>query len=428
MANAREVALKVLYACHRQGAWADGALKRELDKAKLDSRDAALASYLVYGALQNQLLLDHYLAAFCTRGLENLEPRVLDILRLGAYQLLMMDKIPPMAAVNESVELAKRHAKNPKTTGFVNAVLRNIDRSRDNLPALPGDLMERLSIQYSHPLWLVEEFAAQVGMDELEDLLCADNAPAPITAQVNTLKTTAPDLAQRLEGEGVTAQEHWLSDCLTLEDTGNLERLPAFQEGLFYIQDPAAKLAVLAAQPKAGERVLDLCAAPGGKTFAAAIAMKNQGRILSRDIYPRKVEALAASADRLGLTCVETAVGDATAPIEGPFDLVIADVPCSGLGIIRKKPDIRYKDPDEFQGLLPIQAAILENAAKAVAPKGRLLYATCTLRREENEQQVERFLSEHKDFSLTKQETLWPHRRGTDGFFYALLERRCAHG
>ena len=411
MANSREIALNVLWACHTQGAWADGALKKELAKARLDSRDAALASRLVYGTLQDQLLLDYYLSPFCARGLDKLEPRVLDILRLGAYQLLRMDKIPAMAAVNESVELTKRRCKNPRTAGFVNAVLRNVDRSRHQLPALPQDPMER-------------EFAAQVGEEELEALLAADNAPAPITAQVNTLKISPQALVRRLEGEGVQATVHWLPDCLELADTGALEQLPSFQEGLFYIQDPAAKLAVLAAQPKAGERVLDLCAAPGGKSFAAAIAMGGQGHILSRDIYPRKVDALAAAARRLGLSCIQTAVADATGKVEGRFDLVIADVPCSGLGIIRKKPDIRYKDPAQFAQLPPIQRAILENVAGAVESGGRLLYATCTLRREENGDQVARFLAGRPDFALCAQETLWPHRRGTDGFFYALLTRR----
>lgn len=424
MTNSREVALSVLYACHKQGAWADGALKRELARAALDGRDAALASRLVYGVEQNRLLLDHDLAPLCARGLEGVEPKVLDILRLGAYQLLMMDKIPPMAAVDESVKLAKRYGKSPKAAGFVNAVLRNLDRSRDALPPLPEEPLERLSVQYSHPLWLVKEFASTLGAEETLALLEKNNAPAPITAQVNTLKTTSDALARRLAAQGVEAAPHpWLADCLILEHTGGLEELDAFREGWFYIQDPAAKLAVLAAEPKAGERTLDLCAAPGGKSFAAAIAMGGRGRVVSRDVYPRKVKELAASARRLGLTCVQVETADATQTAGEPADLVIADVPCSGLGIIRKKPDIRYKDPGEFQGLLPIQAAILNNAAGCVAPGGRLLYATCTLRREENEGQVEIFLDKHKNFTVTAMETLWPHRRDTDGFFYAVLTR-----
>lgn len=424
MANARETALNVLLACRRRGAWADEALRRELGRAGLDSRDAALATRLVYGVIQNRLWLDHVLSAFVTRGLDSLDLPVREILRLGAYQLLCMDKIPAMAAVNESVELTKHAARRPKAAGFVNGVLRNLDRNRNHLPPLPQDPVERRSVQYSHPRWLVEELAAQVGEGEIEALLAADNAPAPITAQVNTLKTTPQALAQRLTREGVTARTHWLPGCLELEDTGDLERLEAFREGLFYIQDPAARMAVLAARPRRGERVLDLCAAPGGKSFAAALCMEGEGSVLSRDIYPRKVAALAASAKRLGFSCIRTAVADATAPVEGKFDLVIADVPCSGLGILRKKPDIRDKDPATFPALAQVQRSILENASTAVADGGRLLYATCTLRREENESRVEKFLAAHGDFARTAQETFWPHRRGTDGFFYALLERR----
>lgn len=422
--TAREVALRALYTCHTQGAWADGALPRELDRAKLDSRDAALCSRMVYGVLQNQLLLDYYLSHFVSRPLEQLEGKVRDILRLGAYQLLMLDKVPAMAAVDESVKLAKAHAKNPKAGGFVNAVLRNLDRSRDKLPTLPEEPLERLSVAYSHPRWLVEEFAQTLNGEELEDLLAADNAPAPITAQVNTVKTTQETLARRLAEEGVSVQPHpWQAGCLILERTGALEQLPAFQEGLFYIQDPAARLALLAAGPKPGERVLDLCAAPGGKSFAAAVAMGDQGRVLSRDLYLRKVKELARSAARLDLTSIEAQAGDATRPVEGTWDLIVADVPCSGLGIIRKKPDIRYKDPSGFKDLLPIQAKILDNAAQGVVPGGRVLYATCTLRPQENEEQVKALLDRRKNFTVRTMETLWPHRSGTDGFFYAVLVR-----
>lgn len=425
MGNPREAALLALYSCHCRGGWCDGALHREISRGKLDSRDGALASRLTYGVIQNQLLLDHYLGHFSARPLDQLEPKVLDILRLGGYQLLLTDKIPPMAAVDESVKLAKKYAKNPKTAGFVNAVLRNLDRNRKNLPALPRDLLERLSIQYSHPRWLVEEFVGRLGAEEGEALLAADNAPAPITAQVNTVKTDTATLLALLAAEGVTARAHpWMADCLILENTGDLESLDSFQRGYYYIQDPAARQAVLAAEPKAGELVLDLCAAPGGKSFAAAMAMGDVGQVVSRDVYPRKVRELSAAATRLSLTCVHAQVGDATEPIDRQAALVIADVPCSGLGIIRKKPDIRFKDPATFGELLPLQARILENAARAVAPGGRLLYATCTLRRAENEDQVERFADKAKDFTVKTMETLWPHRTGTDGFFYAVLERQ----
>lgn len=422
MPNSRELALRVLQRCHRQGAWVDEALRQELARGGLDSRDAALTSRLAYGVVQNQLLLDCYLVHFCNIPLEKLSPRVLDILRLGAVQLLFFDRIPAMAAVNESVKLAKQGG-GPKTGGLVNAVLRNLDRSRNALPALPTDPLERLSIQYSHPLWLVKEFANTLGAEETEALLKADNAAAPMAAQVNTLKGTLEDALETLRQEGAVPSATPFPGCLTLENTGNIEKLPSFQQGLFYIQDPAAKEAVLTAAPKPGETVLDLCAAPGGKSFAAAMEMGDFGHIISQDIYPKKVKALAASAARLGLSSIQTRVADARTPVAEVADLVIADVPCSGLGIIRKKPDIRYKDPASFAELLPVQRDILENAAAATRPGGRLLYATCTLRREENEDQVAVFLEKHKDFSLKTAVTRWPHRDGTDGFFYALLVR-----
>lgn len=425
METARSAALAVLKRGRQRGEWANEGLKKVLKG--MDTREAALATRLVYGVLQNRLLLDEYLGKLSSLPLEKLDKTVLDILRLGAYQILFMDQIPVRAAVDEAVKLTKINAKNPKTAGFVNAVLRNLDRRRDTPLTLPQGTWERLSVQYSHPLWLVEEFARQLGGDagQVEALLAVNNTPAPMTVQVNTCKVSAQALAAEWAAEGVSAREHpWLKDCFRLESTGDLEQLGSFQRGLFYVQDPAARWAVLTACPKAGERVLDLCAAPGGKTFAAAVAMGGEGEIVSRDVYPWKVEELQKTAARLGFSNVKAAVGDAKEPVEGQYDLVIADVPCSGLGIIRKKPDIRYKDPAEFAALTPIQTAILDNAGEAVRPGGRLLYATCTLRREENQDRVAAFLRRQDGrFTLTREETLWPHEKGTDGFYYAVLTR-----
>lgn len=436
MATAREVALKALVDCHKHGAWADGALKRELAKAGLDSRDGALASRLCYGVLQQQMYLDFLLSEFSSMPLERMQPVVLDALRLGAYQLLFTDKIPANAAVNESVELVKKFGKNKKAAGFVNGILRNLDRNRAALPPLPEEEIRRLSIQYSHPQWLVKEFLRQLGAEETRQLLECHNGAVAMTAQVNTLKNSAAELRAELEAEGVRVTPHpWLENCFILENTGNLEALEAFRRGGFYIQDPAAKLAVLAAAPKAGERVLDLCAAPGGKSFSAAILMQNQGYLESHDIYPHKVKALRQNALRLGIT-LEAKVMDAREAVEGQFDLVIADVPCSGLGIIRKKPDIRYKDPSDFKELEQIQREILDNAAKLVRVGGRLLYATCTLREAENGAQVAAFRRRTGGFRVEKvplpegvgtvedgMVTLWSHRHGTDGFFFTLLRK-----
>ncbi len=439
--TARETALLALSACERQGAWSDGFLKKTLREAGLDSRDAALATRLCFGVLQNRLLLDFYIGKFSTTRPEKMEIKVRNALRLGVYQMAFMTKIPHNAAVNESVELTKKHCKNPRAAGMVNGVLRNVSRNIDRLPVIEsGSREEYLSIRYSHPLWLVREFTALLGSEEAEALLEADNGQPPITAQINTCRATMEQTLERLAEAGVEAQPHpWLPDCLVLSGTGNLEHLTAFREGLFYIQDPAARLAVEVADPKPGMKVLDACAAPGGKTFASAIQMGGEGEVQSCDIHAHKEKLIQAGAERLGFTCIKTAVMDGKKhhpAFENAFDIVIADVPCSGLGIIRKKPDIRYKDPEPLAGLPAVQSAILDNVATYVKPGGVLLYATCTLLERENSDVVRDFLDRNKDFTLEKFQlpeplgradngmfTFWPQRHGTDGFFIAKLRR-----
>lgn len=432
----REAALLSLSACARQGAWSDGFLKKALREAGLDARDAGLATRLCFGVLQNRMLLDFYLARFCTMKLERLEEKVLECLRLGAYQILYLDRVPDRAAVNESVDLARKYAKNPRAAGLVNGVLRSLARQKECLPEPPGG-----ALRYSHPDWLAEAFSARLGREGALRLMEADNAQPPTCAQVNTCRMTAAEVQERLEAQGVGAAPHpWLADCLLLSGTGSLEQLDVFQAGGCYIQDPAAKLAVLAAGPRAGMRVLDACAAPGGKSFAAAIAMGDRGDILSCDIHPHKRQLIEAGAARLGLHCIRAKTLDAKNCQEeylDMFDLVIADVPCSGLGIIRKKPDIRYKAPEPLEGLPQVQGAILDNVSRYVKPGGVLLYATCTLLERENEGVVHEFLNRWKDFTCDAFQlpgpvgavpegmvTLWPHIHGTDGFFIARLRRK----
>ena len=439
--DAREVALLTLYTCQRQGGWSDGILKKQIAAAKLDSRDAALATNLCFGVVQNQLLLDFYLSKFSSIPLTRMESKILQILRLGVYQMLFLSKIPHSAAVDRSVEMAKQHSKNPRASGMVNAILRNFQRSMDHLPTIPQqDPVEYLSVLYSHPAWLVEELLSILGEEETARFLEANNAQPPITAQVNTTKTSADALTQRLEEAGVSVQPHsWLPDCLILSKTGNLEGLSAFQEGLFYIQDPASRLTVMAADPKPGMQVLDACAAPGGKTFASAVRMGGEGKIVSCDLHPHKKKLIQAGAQRLGFELVEakTADGKQFRPEwENAFDCVLGDAPCSGLGVIRKKPDIRYKDAEPLAQLPEIQAEILENVSRYVKPGGVLLYSTCTILERENGQIVTGFLADHKEFSMEAFElpgpigrvedgqiTLWPHRHGTDGFFMAKLRK-----
>lgn len=439
--NAREAALLALNDCQRQGGWSDAILKKRLADGQLDNRDSALATQLCFGVLQNRLLLDFYLSHFSNLPLKRMEGRMVEALRLGAYQMLFLDKIPHSAAVNTSVELTRKHCKNPRAAGMVNGILRNLERNIDHLPTIPqNDPASYLSTLYSHPEWLVGELLTALGSEETAKLLAADNGPAPITAMANTTKTTVEELAAALEGEGVAAQPHpWLANCLILSKTGSLERLKAFRDGLFYIQDPASKLAALALDPQPGMKVLDCCAAPGGKSFACAIQMEGTGEVVSCDLHPHKKKLIQAGADRLGFHNITpmTADGKVFRPQwESAFDRVLVDAPCSGLGVIRKKPDIRYKDPEPLKDLPQVQRAILDNAARYVKPNGLLVYSTCTLLRRENEEVALSFLESHPDFKAegfplpeyvgdarTGMLTLWPHRQGTDGFFICKLRK-----
>ena len=439
--DAREAAMLALNACQRQGGWSDGALKKQLAAAELSGRDAALATQLCFGVLQNQMLLDFYLSKFSNIPLKRMEGKVVQTLRLGAYQMLFLTRIPHSAAVNSAVTLVKTHCKNPRAAGMVNGILRSMERSLQNMPVIPqGDPVAYLSTLYSHPEWLVKEFILSLGEEETAQLLAADNSQPPTAVMVNTTRTTAEELKTMLEDDHVEAEPHpWLENCLLLHRTGDLERLEAFQQGLFYVQDPASRLAVLAAGAKPGMKVLDCCAAPGGKSFAAAIAMENQGEIVSCDLHPHKKKLIQAGADRLGLTIIspKTADGKVFRPEwENAFDLVLVDAPCSGLGVIRKKPDIRYKDPAPLADLPAVQLDILRNAARYVKPGGTLMYSTCTLLDRENGEVVETFLAENNSYKAEAfplpgpvglvqggSVTLWPHRHGTDGFFISKMRR-----
>ena len=433
--GARETALNVLIACRKEGGWSNGVLKTYTVRDRLDRREAALASRLCYGVLQNRLKLDFYLQQLLTGKVKDLHPAVRDILHLGLYQLLLMDKIPESAAVNESVALTKKYCKKVRSApALVNAVLRRA--AAENLTE-PKSYVEK----YSHPQALVDLLKTYVGKERLERMLQANNEIAPMTVQVNTLKTTAADLAAALEHEGVSVAPHsWLVDCLVLSGTGNLEGLQAFREGLFYVQDPAAKLSVLCAQIPENARVLDCCAAPGGKSFAACIAMGGTGSVTSCDIHEHKIPLIENGAKRLGFENLTAQCHDGA--VYNPawceaMDAVIADVPCSGYGIIRKKPDIRYKDPDSMKQLPALQLEILRNQSRYVKPGGVLLYSTCTLVRAENEGVVEAFLAENHDFTLeplplpavfpqneTGMLALVPGEYDTDGFFIARLRKK----
>ena len=434
--GARETALNVLIACRKEEGWSNGILKEYLSRDKLDGREAALATRLCYGVVQNRLLLDHYLGQLLTGKIKNLHPAVRDILHIGLYQLYKMDKIPQSAAVNESVTLAKKYCRRqPSAPGLVNGVLRNAVRTLGQLKE-PAGWQEK----YSHPQKLIDLLKPYVGSHRMEAMLRANNDIPPTVVQVNILRTTAQELTKRLEDEGVTVTPHqWLDNCLVLTGTGSIDRLNTFKEGLFYVQDAAAKLSIECAEITPGQNVLDCCAAPGGKSFAAAMALQGNGQITSCDVYEHKTVLIQKGAQRLGIENQDVQCRDASVFIpqwENAMDTVIADVPCSGYGIIRKKPDIRYKDPDTMKELPKLQLQILENQSRYVKPGGLLLYSTCTLVREENEGIVERFLALHPEFKteplplpavFPKNESgmlaLVPGEYDTDGFFICRLRK-----
>ena len=395
--DARDAALESLLLMEHRGAWSDGSVKRIVAQAGLDSRDAALCARMTYGVVQNRTLLDYYIDSWCSQKAARLEP-------------------------------------------VVACVLRKCVASKSDLPRLPqNDPLRRMTVQYSHPRWLVERLVSLVGAEEAEEFLRLDNRPVATCIQTNPLKTTPEELAQELRDAGVSVQPHpWLAGCFEITGTGDLERLPAFAEGRCTVQDAAARLAAMAAAPVPGDRVLDVCAAPGGKSFAMAMEMGNRGDILSCDIHPHKLKLIENGAARLGITIVRTALADGrerhAAWVE-QADVVLADVPCSGLGIIRKKPDIRWKDPAALAALPAIQRAILGNAAAYVRPGGVLVYSTCTVLPEENGGVVTDFLSGHPEFvkedfdlpgigSCSGDATLWPQRTRTDGFYICRMRRR----
>lgn len=442
--TARETALFILERCRRSNAFSDALLGSAVKTSELSPKDAALCTRLCYGVLQNAALCDFYIDHYSQGKASKIEPKVRDILRLSVYQILFLTKIPPHAAVSEGVELCKKSGFG-RASGFVNAVLRKISAEREHLPQIPKtDFYEYLSIKYSTPKELVRVLCQDLGNDFTENFLAASNSEALTSLQVNTLKITTDELLARLSENGISVKQHdYLPNCLELEGTGDIATLSEFNDGLFYVQDAAARMAVLAAAPKPGDKVLDACAAPGGKSFAAAIMMQNKGSITSCDLHDNKLSLIESGAARLGIDCIKTHVFDASHADKAfyeSFDLVIADVPCSGLGVIRKKPDIRYKSAEDIMSLPKTQLAILSSVSNCVKPGGVLIYSTCTVLPRENEDIIRAFLEKDSRFSLEsftlpqpigKVEggmlSLYPQTHGTDGFFIAKLRALESH-
>lgn len=425
-ANGREAALEAMRRMRRAGDFSSDAVDGVITQSALEPREAAFCTRIVRETLQNLYFIDYYLNLWSNTPTKRLEPAVLDILRISAAQLLFMDRVPPSAAVNEGVKLcAKSGCK--RASGLVNSVLRRVSENRDALPEITGEgTAEYLSTRYSHALWQVRELIERRSYDGARSVLERNNAEPPLTLQTNTLRTTAEELADMLRAAGFEPVAGASPGELRLRGAGRADLLPGYSEGLFYVQDGAARLAVRESGVKPGMTVLDACAAPGGKSFGAAIQMNGAGRIISCDVQEKKLRRISDGAARLGLDCIETRRIDARRPAEeliGAADVVIADAPCSGLGVIAKKPEIRFKSESDLEALPGIQLDILRGLAECVKPGGTLLYSTCTLRKCENEDVIAAFLSENSGFEVQEMRTLWPDIDDSDGFFVCRMVR-----
>ena len=433
VAPARACAYAVIRRVFEDGAYADRALHGEARRHRLDPRDRALATRLAYGAVQRRATLDHVIAQLAGRPVERLEPAVRAALRLGVLQLVFLDRVPAHAAVRESVELAKQTSRGG--AGLVNAVLRRAAREATAIVAsLPDATPGEAALKHSYPLWIAELWFDALGPDEARALMAAGNEPAEAAVRVNTLK------ADHLDLPVPTRPADHLPEGLIVDAPFDAFASPQWEQGLFMPQSRAAMAVARALDPQPGERILDLCAAPGGKTTHLAALIRNEGRITAVERHEGRAKALARTAERMGVTCVEIRTADATTPQEtGGYDRVLVDPPCSDLGTLAARPDVRWrKQADTPKTLAATQARILDGAAAAVRPGGVLVYSTCTISPAENEQAIAAFLERREDFAhdrLPSDLPVWdhptvpgclqtlPHRHGTDGFFIARLRR-----
>lgn len=443
----RETALKILYDINKSGAYSNITLNKYLEDKELTGLDKAFITELVYGTLKWRLSIDYIIDKFSSVKIKKLSPWILNILRLGVYQLVYMSKIPESAACNECVNLSKRYGHSASSR-FVNAVLRNVARSRDKIdyPDKSKDLTAYLSIKYSHPDWMVKSWLSRYGESFTEELLRLNNEPAPLTVRVNTLKTTRDELSELLKKEGYeTEPAKYIDNALTIKNPSSISKMESFIKGLFQVQDESSMLVGRVLDPTPGEIIVDVCSAPGGKTTHIAELMENRGQVIARDIHEHKIKLINDAAKRLGIDIIKAEIFDASEidlELAEKADRVLVDAPCTGLGIIRRKPDIKWtRTPGDLKDIVKIQEKILNTSSKYVKPGGVLVYSTCTIEPQENEELVKRFLDSNKEFALedisgqlpegltrdTAKEgyiQLYTNVDGIDGFFISKMRKR----
>lgn len=438
--NSRELAFKTLYDIERNKNYSNISINKNFKNVNISDQEKGLATELIYGIIENKYYLNYIIDKLSKIKSKKMSTYVKISLWLGIYQILFLDSIKDHAAVNESVNLIKKHDK--KSSGFVNAILRNVLRQKDSIMEIKDkNINEELSIRYSYNPWIIEKWIRDFGQEFTEDLLDANSQKPNLYVRTNTLKISRDELIEKLSKEGIKCTKvNGIDEAIMVQNLKNIENNSLFKSGYFTIQDISSMLVGKITNPEKNSNVLDICSAPGGKTTHVATIMENTGKVVARDVFEHKLKLIKYTVNRLGLTNVDVEDKDAlkldTNSID-KFDYVLADVPCSGLGIIKRKPEIKFKEKNELSELPTIQSNILKNASKYVKVNGTLIYSTCTIHDEENINVIEKFLKENENFELVPIENInidldnqekgyikiYPNIHGMDGFFIAKLKR-----
>lgn len=419
MADARKVAIKALSAVVTDNGFSNLVIDKYINEADLSPLDASFASALFYGTLERLKTVDYIIEKASGRAIGKIDKECINILRTAVYSMYYMDKVHDGAAVNEAVKLVKK-TKKSFLSGFVNAVLRKISRDRESFK--PSE--ENLEIFYSCDKSIVDSFIGDYGFDKAKEILENSLKNSETTLRINSLKITDDEFLAKLDSQGFE-YEYLGNSKVKLKKSGDIENNSLYKEGLFHVQSLVSGLSAEAVGVKKGDTVLDTCAAPGGKSFTMAELMQNEGTLISCDVHAHRVELIKKGAERLGIKNIRPTLSDATNPTLDikEFDKILCDVPCSGLGMLSEKPDIKYKKISNFAELPDLQYKILETGAKMLKSGGRLVYSTCTLHKAENECVTEKFINNSKEFELVSQKTYFPNEYGS-GFFVSVIERR----
>lgn len=442
--KARTIAAAVLKDMEQEGAYSNLKLNQYFKNYNLEYKDRGFASEILYGTLRNKLKIDYMIGRFSKVDLDKMSSWARNIIRTAVYQIFYMDRVPDFAAVNESVEIAK--AKDRKAASFVNGLLRGILRNKEAFNKIDvKDSVKRMSIEYSHPEWFIRKYLPIYGEGFLCRWMEQNNTPSHMTIRVNTLKTDTDTVGGLFQQKGIGVKRGIVPEALILEGYGMIEKSDEYSSGLITIQDESSMLASRVLKPSPGSNVLDMCSAPGGKATHMAQLMNDSGKLIAFDLHPHKIKLIRDNATRMGIHIIKAQEGDASKhnqELENFADFLLLDAPCSGLGLMRKKPEIRWRVTEEdIMSLQKVQKDILHNVSSYVKPGGHMVYSTCTITREENEEVLEDFLKSNSEFyiedistyipkelkdSITKEGflKLFPHEHDTDGFFIAKLGRK----